>query len=244
MAAFAKLSILVFGLLSAVFGGIATGFGVYLLRYAPKEYKLLGEEISDTVAYVFISIGVWLFATGMLGAGAVARGETRSMMLFAGTTAIISAGMIGSSIIGSFYHEHSQYYISFMINKTLQSYGTAVINTKFIDYIHYSFNCCGITEMHHEWEHVFNRSRVPDSCCLDYNATDCGKNNQLIWFSRLHNDPCPMAIYEYLYDEYKTLLIIMYGISLAFTFITALTATNARTISLEVFAKKEEKKNV
>lgn len=241
MTLFAKTSIATIGLISAGFGGIFFASGIYLKFYAPKEYKLLGDDVTSYIATTAISIGIWLFATGMLGAGAVVRGDMTSMMMFAGTTALVSASLIALSILMSMYHEYSQYYISFMINKTIQTYGKVKINTDFVDYMHRAFNCCGITEMHREWEHIFNRSQVPDSCCLEVNVTNCGKNNRVVWFSRLYNDPCPIMIYEYLYKQYKSVLIIIYGISLSFTFITALTATNARTISVENLMHKSLK---
>lgn len=43
------------------------------------------------------------------------------------------------------------------------------------------FRCCGVTN-HTDWFEVYNASRVPDSCCLEY-SDNCGLDNPGTWWT-------------------------------------------------------------
>uniref|UniRef100_A0A8C7ZCB9 Tetraspanin 4a n=1 Tax=Oryzias sinensis TaxID=183150 RepID=A0A8C7ZCB9_9TELE len=45
----------------------------------------------------------------------------------------------------------------------------------------FSFRCCGVTN-HTDWFEVYNASRVPDSCCLEY-SDNCGLDNPGTWWT-------------------------------------------------------------
>lgn len=43
------------------------------------------------------------------------------------------------------------------------------------------FRCCGVTN-HTDWFEVYNTTRVPDSCCLEY-SDNCGLDNPGTWWT-------------------------------------------------------------
>lgn len=43
------------------------------------------------------------------------------------------------------------------------------------------FRCCGVTN-HTDWFEVYNATRVPDSCCLEY-SDNCGQDNPGTWWT-------------------------------------------------------------
>lgn len=43
------------------------------------------------------------------------------------------------------------------------------------------FRCCGVTN-HTDWFEVYNTTRVPDSCCLEY-SDNCGQDNPGTWWT-------------------------------------------------------------
>ena len=45
----------------------------------------------------------------------------------------------------------------------------------------FQFRCCGVTN-HTDWFEVYNATRVPDSCCLEY-SDNCGLENPGTWWT-------------------------------------------------------------
>lgn len=48
------------------------------------------------------------------------------------------------------------------------------------------FRCCGVTN-HTDWFEVYNTTRVPDSCCLEY-SDNCGLDNPGTWWTAVSFD--------------------------------------------------------
>lgn len=48
------------------------------------------------------------------------------------------------------------------------------------------FRCCGVTN-HTDWFEVYNASRVPDSCCLEY-SDNCGLDNPGTWWTAVSSE--------------------------------------------------------
>lgn len=63
------------------------------------------------------------------------------------------------------------------------------------------FRCCGVTN-HTDWFEVYNASRVPDSCCLEY-SDNCGLDNPGTWWTAVssgkENQSIPSKCFIVLY---------------------------------------------
>ncbi|KAF0042891.1 hypothetical protein F2P81_004228 [Scophthalmus maximus] len=69
------------------------------------------------------------------------------------------------------------------LKKGLQLFGTegnvGLTNAWMI--VQTDFRCCGVTN-HTDWFEVYNATRVPDSCCLEY-SDNCGLDNPGTWWT-------------------------------------------------------------
>uniref|UniRef100_A0A3B3WYZ8 Tetraspanin n=1 Tax=Poecilia mexicana TaxID=48701 RepID=A0A3B3WYZ8_9TELE len=63
------------------------------------------------------------------------------------------------------------------------------------------FRCCGVTN-HTDWFEVYNATRVPDSCCLEY-SDNCGLDNPGTWWTA----PCYERVKDWLNDNLVALWI-------------------------------------
>lgn len=61
------------------------------------------------------------------------------------------------------------------------------------------FRCCGVTN-HTDWFEVYNASRVPDSCCLEY-SDNCGLDNPGTWWTAVS---AGVKVKEYLQKVLQT----------------------------------------
>ncbi|KAI4897814.1 hypothetical protein NFI96_018283 [Prochilodus magdalenae] len=63
------------------------------------------------------------------------------------------------------------------------------------------FRCCGVTN-HTDWFEVYNATRVPDSCCLEY-SDNCGLENPGTWWTA----PCYERVKSWLQENLVALWI-------------------------------------
>ncbi|CDQ92198.1 unnamed protein product [Oncorhynchus mykiss] len=83
------------------------------------------------------------------------------------------------------------------------------------------FRCCGVTN-HTDWFDVYNASRVPDSCCLEY-SDNCGLENPGTWWTA----PCYERVKDWLQENLVALWI--------FALCTALTQVQTLVTPLYAF---------
>lgn len=58
------------------------------------------------------------------------------------------------------------------------------------------FRCCGVTN-HTDWFEVYNATRVPDSCCLEY-SDNCGLDNPGTWWTAVSSSTEPRVRTEFI----------------------------------------------
>ncbi|KAK5622027.1 hypothetical protein CRENBAI_012058 [Crenichthys baileyi] len=79
--------------------------------------------------------------------------------------------------------ESIDHYAQRDLKKGLQLFGTegnvGLTNAWMI--VQTDFRCCGVTN-HTDWFEVYNATRVPDSCCLEY-SDNCGLDNPGTWWT-------------------------------------------------------------
>nr|XP_024659128.1 tetraspanin-4-like [Maylandia zebra] len=85
------------------------------------------------------------------------------------------------------------------------------------------FRCCGVTN-HTDWFEVYNASRVPDSCCLEY-SDNCGLDNPGTWWTA----PCYERVKDWLNENLVALWI--------FALCTALTQVLGLVFSMTMFCQ-------
>uniref|UniRef100_A0A3P8RJ77 Tetraspanin n=1 Tax=Amphiprion percula TaxID=161767 RepID=A0A3P8RJ77_AMPPE len=85
------------------------------------------------------------------------------------------------------------------------------------------FRCCGVTN-HTDWFEVYNATRVPDSCCLEY-SDNCGLDNPGTWWTA----PCYERVKDWLNENLVALWI--------FALCTALTQILGLVFSMTMFCQ-------
>lgn len=67
------------------------------------------------------------------------------------------------------------------------------------------FRCCGVTN-HTDWFEVYNASRVPDSCCLEY-SDNCGLYNPGTWWTAVSSCTFVMSSFmnklDYIFTTFR-----------------------------------------
>ncbi|KAI9526319.1 Tetraspanin-4 [Dissostichus eleginoides] len=111
------------------------------------------------------------------------------------------------------------------LKKGLQLFGTegnvGLTNAWMI--VQTDFRCCGVTN-HTDWFEVYNASRVPDSCCLEY-SDNCGLDNPGTWWTA----PCYERVKDWLNENLVALWI--------FALCTALTQILGLVFSMTMFCQ-------
>ncbi|PWA29158.1 hypothetical protein CCH79_00006255 [Gambusia affinis] len=111
------------------------------------------------------------------------------------------------------------------LKKGLQLFGTegnvGLTNAWMI--VQTDFRCCGVTN-HTDWFEVYNATRVPDSCCLEY-SDNCGLDNPGTWWTA----PCYERVKGWLNDNLVALWI--------FALCTALTQILGLVFSMTMFCQ-------
>uniref|UniRef100_A0AAZ3PQ72 Tetraspanin-4 n=1 Tax=Oncorhynchus tshawytscha TaxID=74940 RepID=A0AAZ3PQ72_ONCTS len=121
------------------------------------------------------------------------------------------------------YQDQIDHYAQRDLKRGLQLFGTegnvGLTNAWMI--VQTDFRCCGVTN-HTDWFDVYNASRVPDSCCLEY-SDNCGLENPGTWWTA----PCYERVKDWLQENLVALWI--------FAMCTALTQILGLVFSMTMF---------
>ncbi|XP_036836360.1 tetraspanin-4 isoform X2 [Oncorhynchus mykiss] len=191
---------------------------------------------------VFFNLLFWLGGCGILGVGvwlSVTQGNFATLssslpslsaanLLIAVGTIIMVIGCLGC--VGAVKESRPlllsvDHYAQRDLKRGLQLFGTegnvGLTNAWMI--VQTDFRCCGVTN-HTDWFEVYNASRVPDSCCLEY-SDNCGLVNPGTWWTA----PC----YERVKDWIQQNLVALW----IFALCTALTQILGLVFSMTMFCQ-------
>ncbi|KAI7802107.1 tetraspanin 4 variant 1 [Triplophysa rosa] len=114
------------------------------------------------------------------------------------------------------YQDQIDLYAQSDLKKGLQLFGTEgnIGLTNAWSIVQTDFRCCGVNN-HTDWFHVYNATRVPDSCCLEY-SDNCGLENPGTWWTA----PCYERVKGWLHENLVALWI--FALCLALTQILGL----------------------
>ncbi|XP_064781167.1 tetraspanin-4-like isoform X2 [Oncorhynchus masou masou] len=189
---------------------------------------------------VFFNLLFWLGGCGILGVGvwlSVTQGNFATLssslpslsaanLLIVVGTIIMVIGCLGC--VGAVKESRPlllsiDHYAQRDLKRGLQLFGTegnvGLTNAWMI--VQTDFRCCGVTN-HTDWFDVYNASRVPDSCCLEY-SDNCGLENPGTWWTA----PCYERVKDWLQENLVALWI--------FALCTALTQILGLVFSMTMF---------
>uniref|UniRef100_A0A673WEB3 Tetraspanin n=1 Tax=Salmo trutta TaxID=8032 RepID=A0A673WEB3_SALTR len=166
------------------------GVGVWLSVTQGNFATLSSSLPSLSAANLLIAVGTIIMVIGCLGCVGAVK-ESRPLLL---SVSILFINIHISAI---------DHYAQRDLKRGLQLFGTegnvGLTNAWMI--VQTDFRCCGVTN-HTDWFDVYNASRVPDSCCLEY-SDNCGLENPGTWWTA----PCYERVKDWLQENLVALWI-------------------------------------
>uniref|UniRef100_A0A8C7GK74 Tetraspanin-4 n=1 Tax=Oncorhynchus kisutch TaxID=8019 RepID=A0A8C7GK74_ONCKI len=199
------------------------GVGVWLSVTQGNFATLSSSLPSLSAANLLIVVGTIIMVIGCLGCVGAVK-ESRPLLLsFFILLLLIFFLEILSITLFFVYQDQIDHYARRDLKRGLQLFGTegnvGLTNAWMI--VQTDFRCCGVTN-HTDWFDVYNASRVPDSCCLEY-SDNCGLENPGTWWTA----PCYERVKDWLQENLVALWI--------FALCTALTQILGLVFSMTMF---------
>ncbi|XP_018619286.1 tetraspanin-4a isoform X1 [Scleropages formosus] len=204
------------------------GVGVWL-SVTQGNFATLSSSIPTlSAANLLIAVGTIVMVIGCLGCVGAVK-ESRPLLLsFFILLLLIFLLEILSIILFFVYQKQIDQYAQSDLKRGLQLFGTEgnVGLTNAWSIVQTDFRCCGVTN-HTDWFDVYNATRVPDSCCLEY-SENCGLENPGTWWTA----PCYERVKGWLQENLVVLWI--------FALCAALTQILGLVFSMTMFCQAEK----
>uniref|UniRef100_A0A8C7MCG8 Tetraspanin n=1 Tax=Oncorhynchus kisutch TaxID=8019 RepID=A0A8C7MCG8_ONCKI len=198
------------------------GVGVWLSVTQGNFATLSSSLPSLSAANLLIVVGTIIMVIGCLGCVGAVK-ESRPLLLSVSILFINIHISAVSIMLYSHFYNLIDHYARRDLKRGLQLFGTegnvGLTNAWMI--VQTDFRCCGVTN-HTDWFDVYNASRVPDSCCLEY-SDNCGLENPGTWWTA----PCYERVKDWLQENLVALWI--------FALCTALTQILGLVFSMTMF---------
>ncbi|XP_022535197.1 tetraspanin-4a isoform X2 [Astyanax mexicanus] len=198
-----RYAMVFFNLLFWLGGCGILGVGVWLSVTQGNFATLSSSLPSLSAANLLIAMGTIIMVIGCLGCVGAVK-ESRPLLLsFFVLLLLIFFLEILFIILFFAYQDQIDQYAQNDLKKGLQLFGTEgnIGLTNAWSIVQTDFRCCGVTN-HTDWFEVYNASRVPDSCCLEY-SDNCGLENPGTWWTA----PCYERVKGWLQENLVALWI-------------------------------------
>ncbi|XP_024110481.1 tetraspanin-4 isoform X2 [Pongo abelii] len=209
---------LVFFLWPAQLGGCGVlGVGIWLAATQGSFATLSSSFPSLSAANLLIITGAFVMAIGFVGClGAIKENKCLLLTFF---LLLLLVFLLEATIAILFfaYTDKIDRYAQRDLKKGLHLYGTQgnVGLTNAWSIIQTDFRCCGVSN-YTDWFEVYNATRVPDSCCLEFSES-CGLHAPGTWWKA----PCYETVKVWLQEN--LLAVGIFGLCTALVQILGLT---------------------
>ncbi|XP_033059922.1 tetraspanin-4 isoform X2 [Trachypithecus francoisi] len=212
-----KYLMFAFNLLFWLGGCGVLGVGIWLAATQGSFATLSSSFPSLSAANLLIITGAFVMAIGFVGClGAI---KENKCLLLAFFLLLLLVFLLEATIAILFfaYTEKIDRYAQQDLKKGLHLYGTQgnVGLTNAWSIIQTDFRCCGVSN-YTDWFEVYNATRVPDSCCLEFSES-CGLHAPGTWWKA----PCYETVKMWLQEN--LLAVGVFGLCTALVQILGLT---------------------
>lgn len=227
-----KLLMFAFNLLFWLGGCGILGVGVWLAATQGNFATLSSSFPSLSAANLLMGTGAAVMAIGFVGCvGAIKENKCLLLTFF---VLLLLVLLLEATVAVLFfaYTEQIDRYAQRDLRQGLRLYGTAgnVGLTNAWSIIQTDFRCCGVSN-YTDWFEVYNATRVPDSCCLEFSER-CGLHAPGTWWKA----PCYAAVKAWLQENLLavgifglcTALVQILGLSFAMTMYCQVVKADAR----------------
>ncbi|KAG7482847.1 tetraspanin-4 isoform X2 [Solea senegalensis] len=201
------------------------GVGVWLSVTQGSFATLSSSLPSLSAANLLIAVGTIIMVIGCLGCVGAVKESRPLLLTFFILLLLIFFLEILSIMLFFIYQDEIDQYAQRDLKKGLHLFGTegnvGLTNAWMI--VQTDFRCCGVTNLT-DWFDVYNTTRVPDSCCLEY-SDNCGLDNPGTWWTA----PCYERVKDWLNENLVALWI--------FALCTALTQILGLVFSMTMFCQ-------
>ncbi|XP_056128205.1 tetraspanin-4a isoform X3 [Rhinichthys klamathensis goyatoka] len=161
------------------------GVGVWLSITQGNFATLSSSLPSLSAANLLIAAGSIIMVIGCLGCVGAVKENRPLLLSFFILLLLILLLEILFMILFFAYQDQIDLYAQSDLKKGLQLFETDgnIGLTNAWSIVQTDFRCCGVTN-HTDWFHVYNATRVPDSCCLEY-SDNCGLENPGTWWTAI-----------------------------------------------------------
>nr|XP_058160899.1 tetraspanin-4 isoform X1 [Dasypus novemcinctus] len=212
-----KYLMFAFNLLFWLGGCGVLGVGIWLAATQGHFATLSPSFPSLSAANLLIVAGTLVMAIGFVGCvGAVKEHKCLLLTFFAMLLLVL---LLEATIVILFfvYTDKIDRYAQRDLRRGLHLYGTQgnVGLTNAWSIIQTDFRCCGVSN-YTDWFEVYNATRVPDSCCLEFSES-CGLHSPGTWWKA----PCYETVKVWLQEN--LLAVGVFGLCTALVQILGLT---------------------
>ncbi|XP_073410459.1 tetraspanin-4 isoform X2 [Dendrobates tinctorius] len=212
-----KYLMFVFNLLFWLGGCGILGVGIWLAVTQGNFATLSSSFPSLSAANLLIATGTIVMIVGFLGCiGAIKENKYLLLSFFILLLIIFLLELIVVTLF-FIYTDKIDRYAQQDLKKGLHLYGTEgnIGLTNAWSIIQTDFRCCGVSN-YTDWFEVYNMSRVPDSCCLEF-SENCGLHSPGTWWKA----PCYDTVKIWLHEN--LLAVGIFGLCTALVQILGLT---------------------
>ncbi|XP_006164470.1 tetraspanin-4 isoform X2 [Tupaia chinensis] len=193
------------------------GVGIWLAATQGNFATLSSSFPSLSAANLLIVTGTFVMAIGFVGCiGAIKENKCLLLTFF---VLLLLVFLLEATIAVLFfaYTDQIDRYAQRDLKKGLHLYGTQgnVGLTNAWSIIQTDFRCCGVSN-YTDWFEVYNATRVPDSCCLEFSES-CGLHAPGTWWKA----PCYETVKMWLQEN--LLAVGVFGLCTALVQILGLT---------------------
>ncbi|XP_045414502.1 tetraspanin-4 isoform X1 [Lemur catta] len=212
-----KYLMFAFNLLFWLGGCGVLGVGIWLAATQGNFATLSSSFPSLSAANLLIVTGAFVMAIGFVGCiGAIKENKCLLLTFF---VMLLLVFLLETTIAVLFfaYTDKIDRYAQRDLKKGLHLYGTQgnVGLTNAWSIIQTDFRCCGVSN-YTDWFEVYNATRVPDSCCLEFSKS-CGLHAPGTWWKA----PCYETVKMWLQEN--LLAVGVFGLCTALVQILGLT---------------------
>ncbi|XP_056657072.1 tetraspanin-4 isoform X1 [Monodelphis domestica] len=212
-----KYLMFAFNLLFWLGGCGILGVGIWLAVTQGNFATLSPSFPSLSAANLLIVMGTFVMAIGFVGCiGAIKEHKCLLLSFFVMLLTVFLLELV-VAVLFFVYTDQIDTYAQRDLKKGLHLYGTEgnIGLTNAWSIIQTDFRCCGVSN-YTDWFEVYNGTRVPDSCCLEF-SDSCGLHSPGTWWKA----PCYETVKIWLQEN--LLAVGIFGLCTALVQILGLT---------------------
>ncbi|XP_028642831.1 tetraspanin-4 isoform X2 [Grammomys surdaster] len=193
------------------------GVGIWLAATQGNFATLSSSFPSLSAANLLIVTGTFVMAIGFVGCIGALKENKCLLLTFFVLLLLVFLLEATTAVLFFAYSDKIDSYAQQDLKKGLHLYGTQgnVGLTNAWSIIQTDFRCCGVSN-YTDWFEVYNATRVPDSCCLEF-SDSCGLHEPGTWWK----SPCYETVKAWLQEN--LLAVGIFGLCTALVQILGLT---------------------